>query len=1544
MTENVSHTVPDDGDLSRRLLHKFRLLRQEFGERKDERNAVAVIGMACRFPGGCTTPDAFWRFLREKGDGITDVPADRWNIDDYFDPKPGTPGKMYVRQAGFLQEDVGEFDARFFRISPAEAKETDPQQRMLLEVSWEALENANQNPDHLRGGNVGVFVGIIASEYAMLPRDPLKASPYAGTGTITCIASGRISHTLGFHGPALSVDTACSSSLVSVHCACGSLINGECDMALAGGVNMMLSPWAIIPLCTMGALAKDGRCKPFDASGDGYGRAEGCGMVVLKRLSDARRDGDSVLAVIRGGAVNHDGPGSGLTVPNGNAQRMLILSALRNAGINPDDMGFLEAHGTGTSLGDPIEMKALAQVFGNGRSPENPLLIGSVKGNIGHLEGAAGISGLIKAVLCLRHREIPPNIHLNTLNPRIRTETIPAVIPTDPAPWKEAPGKERIAGVSAFGFSGTNAHIILSEPPPDLSYKTPGESETPPCADRGLSVLALSAKSDTALNRLAARYRDHILARPELNIADLCHTADSCRARFTRRAAFLARSADEMAGRLDRFVSGDASSGQDIFSGSAEEGSQPGIAFLFSGDAGSVAGAGKELYETSPYFRKTLEECAGLSDPYPGETVLEGLYPGNKNPDTDPGLRDVCLFSLEHALCRLWESLGVSPRAVFAEKTGMYAAACAAGVMTAETAAKLAAGSRDISGETYKAPRCRFIPGDSGTPVRKQDIVSPGFWQRRPDSAGGFEKGIRWLYEQGIRFFTEIGPGSGLLEKARPHLPGEGVHYLPSLSDSPWESLVRNLAQLYCSGADIRWEVPDPDCIRRKVSAPTYPFEKKRYWIDQQAAPRVRQEPEAKSVRRGDPLEGNRIFSPSGGDRSEFQHLLSTDRLSELNDTHGLVHVGYFQEMLCRAVRASFGVSSYAVGEMSFLTGLMIGDAEKTVHLTLTPGKDGETDFQFHSREAGEQRWSLHVRGTLSADPGSVSTVRRDIPEMTPDALEEIRTRCDRVYSGPDFYRMMETRGIRLGPGVQRADEVRYREGEVIARFKVPGDRQGNRTYALPSDPGILDACAQVFHAALSQEAGSDMGYMVVRWDDFIAGSPGETDGALWCHVILRENPGADGSVRGLFRLYDSGGRLIAATREAHMRGLNADRVESLKAAGEFGGEADAAMIRKLADASPEERTALLTEYFREIMAETLEMPVSDLDVRESLLNLGMDSLTGVRFRTAVQGTLGMDIPLEEMIQGTPISALAEKAAVSVRTEHGQEKTRERKSETKTAPQSRTDEDADRDDRRIWFAHRSLSPVSEIRLFCFPYGMQGASIFREWQDRVPDYIEVCPVQLPGRENRYKEMPPTDIGAMTDMLENALAKDLDRPYAFYGHSGGAMFAFRVACRLRNNAKIGPAHFFAGGFTSPVIPNPILYKRAAEFTAAGFDGLPGPDQVTRDNFDQIADILIEPEFAHLMIRSKEYIERGLATLKMIESCFDNPEKEKPSDFPITVFHGKDDQVVSQKDMEAWKPLTTGPFGCHILPGDHLFMDKDQCRDRLIELIVGELAMHR
>ena len=638
---------------------------------------IAIVSIACRFP-GADSPEALWRLLSAGSDAITDLPAGRFDVDAYYDPDRAAPGKMYVRRGGFL-DDIDQFDAGFFGITPREAASVDPQQRLLLEVTWQALERAGIAPDGLRDTQTGVFVGTCFDDYAdrsLRSGDLSTVDAYTGTGSQACFAAGRIAYVLGLQGPALHVDTACSTSLVAMHLAAQSLRSGECALAIAGGANVIVSPQGTVNFSKLDALAPDGRCKTFDAAADGYVRGEGCGVVVLERLADAQRLGHPIVAVLRGSAVNHDGRSGGLTVPNGSAQVAVVQQALANAGVAGADIDYIEAHGTGTPLGDPVEVRALGEALGAERA--HPRYIGSIKTNIGHLEPAAGVAGVIKTVLALGAGQIPPHLNLQTLNPQIDLDAVAAQIPSALVQWPERVNGPRLAGVSAFGMSGTNAHVILAEPPAGSDALAPDHRETPP---RQRHVLTLSARSQAGLSALARSYADHLAARPDLDIGDVCFTANVGRTHFAHRLAFAA--ADLAALRASLLA---------VRVDTAEITRRPKVAFLFSGNGGQHGSLAPALYAQSPVFAEVIDRCDAALRNVLDVPLRSALHAGPADPRIDdPRYTQPAIYAVECALAALWRSWGVTPRAVLGHSVGELAAAHVAGVLSLEDGARLAA-------------------------------------------------------------------------------------------------------------------------------------------------------------------------------------------------------------------------------------------------------------------------------------------------------------------------------------------------------------------------------------------------------------------------------------------------------------------------------------------------------------------------------------------------------------------------------------------------------------------------------------------------------------------------------------------------------------------------------------------------------------------------------------------------------------------------------------------------------------------------------------
>jgi acyl transferase domain-containing protein/NADPH:quinone reductase-like Zn-dependent oxidoreductase/NAD(P)-dependent dehydrogenase (short-subunit alcohol dehydrogenase family) len=683
MQRTSSHPVPtsDPGlsPLKRAFLALESSQQRVAALERAAREPIAVIGVGCRVP-GADNPDAFWRLMRDGVDAIGTVPPDRFDIDALFDPDPEAPGRIATRYGGFLR-NVDQFDCGFFGIAPREAHGIDPQQRLLLEVSWEALENAGQAPTRLETSKTGVYFGLCTNDYSylqVLSRDPALLNAHFGSGIAHSIASGRLSYLLGLQGPSLTIDTACSSSLVAVHLACQALRSGDCRMALAGGANLMLGPELFIALSHSRMLAPDGRCKTFSAAADGFARGEGCGVVVLKRLVDAKADGDRVLAVIRGTAVNQDGPSSALTAPNGPAQEEVIRAALAWAGLRPREIGYVEAHGTGTQLGDPLEIQALDGVFGSDRDPGAPLVIGSVKTNIGHLEAAAGVTGLIKLILALRNKQIPPHLHMTAPNPHIDWSSMRFKVTDSVIPWDPIDGR-RIGGVSSFGFSGTNVHVIVEEA---LSEAQPQPRPISLRAEPTANVFAISARDVTALSVHAGQCAVAVAGYDERDLEGICHTANFGRSHFAERATVMGCTIRELSDRLGALARGEDALG--IRKARLGRRDPPRIAFVFTGQGSQYSGMARRLHEVCPTFRDAFDRCATLLKPHLSRALHDVVFEDKQSDLGNTGYTQPALFAVEYALTEMWRSFGVTPSLVAGHSVGEIVAATVAGVFSLE--------------------------------------------------------------------------------------------------------------------------------------------------------------------------------------------------------------------------------------------------------------------------------------------------------------------------------------------------------------------------------------------------------------------------------------------------------------------------------------------------------------------------------------------------------------------------------------------------------------------------------------------------------------------------------------------------------------------------------------------------------------------------------------------------------------------------------------------------------------------------------------------
>ncbi|GAB4194997.1 MAG: hypothetical protein OHK0022_11420 [Roseiflexaceae bacterium] len=826
---------------------------------------IAIIGMACRFPGGADSVEGFWDLLQQGRDAISEVPGERWDWREFYDPDPSAPDKMHTRWGGFLN-DIAGFDAAFFGIGPDEARSMDPQQRLLLEVVWEALEHAGLAADRLARSQTGVFVGIINDDYPHFLMDGLGRSvclnsPYFGIGSSSSMAGGRLSYTLDFRGPNVSLDTACSSSLVATHLACQALRNRECDLALAGGVHAILLPDVFINLCKMNMLANDGRCKTFDATANGFVMGEGCGMVVLRRLSDALKHGDPIIAVIRGTAVNEDGRSSSPTAPNGLAQQSVIRQALANAGVTPDQVQYVEAHGTGTPLGDPIELEALNTVLGAGRAADQPLLVSAVKTNIGHLAAAAGVAGLIKTALALQHGLIPASLNLRTPNPAIPWHSYNLAVATGPTRWPERPGP-RIAGVSSFGWSGTNAHAVLEAAP-----------ERPPSgASRPEQLLLLSAKHPQALAEQAGRLGRFLAARPDLDLADVAYTLQVGRNSFAHRRALLCRSRDEALALLADAAKADPA-------GHVPADRRP-LAFVLGGATEELAGLGRALMVQEPAFRTAVEQGSAALVPLLGRDLREWLYPEQLDRALIGPLHVAHAASavLTHALAQLWRSWGLQPQLLLGDRLGECVAACLSGVLSLEDMLRVVVARARLietlgqdqaaqhnavlppalagqirallASVALRPPQIAYLSHISGAAVTPEQATDPAYWVRLFCEPDRFAVGLAALLAQPDLVLLEVGPGAILSAQvlAHPACPPERAALVVSslgTGHNETGAVLAAAGQLWQAGVSLDWNLFCAAEQRRRVALPGYSFQRRRFWVDR-AASKPQQAPAGK--------------------------------------------------------------------------------------------------------------------------------------------------------------------------------------------------------------------------------------------------------------------------------------------------------------------------------------------------------------------------------------------------------------------------------------------------------------------------------------------------------------------------------------------------------------------------------------------------------------------------------------------------------------------------------------------------------------------------
>ncbi len=1335
---------------------------------------IAIIGISCRYPGAKNWRE-FWKNLKDGVDSVTEVPPGRWQGKEWYHPDPEHPGTSYSKCAGFL-DGIDKFDPLFFQISPVEAQFIEPQQRIFLEEAYHAIEDAGYAADSLKGKQCGVFVGAGTNgDYKkLLSLAGLDTHRLALTGNLLSIIPARIAYFLDLRGTVVAIDTACSSSLVAVHQACESIQLGESELAIAGGIAIMATADFQVLSSQFQMLSTTGRCKTFDASASGTVWSEGCGVVLLKSYEQAIRDNDHIYAVIKGTGVNYDGSTNGISAPSGQSQICLEEGVYQKFGINPETISYVEAHGTATPLGDPIEVEALTEAFSKWTTKKQFCAIGSVKTNIGHAATAAGISGLIKTILCLKNQKLVPSLYFNQPNPHIDFENSPFYVNTEFKDWQVIDRNLRRAAVSSFGFSGTNAHVVIEEAPLPVNSQNLRFSSNE-FSERSHHILTISAKCDKGLQELAQDYQQFLETSTDA-ITDVCFSANTGRSHFDYRLALVAESTEKLLQQLKAFATGEETTG--LLRGQATSKQRPKIAFLFTGQGSQYVEMGRELYSTQPVFRKALEECDHILRLYLDKPLLDILYleSGDTSPIDETAYTQPALFAIEYALVQLWKSWGIQPNVVMGHSVGEYVAACVAGVFTLEDGLKLIA---------HRGKLMQALPANG----KMVSVMADEATVTAAISSSGLEVAIA----------ASNGPESIVISAQKDRV--DIVKAL--LEDKGIKTKELNVSHAFHSPL-MEPMLAEYETIATQLSYKT---------------PQI---PLISNVT------GKRVDESITTAKYWVRHVKETVRFAQSMETLSQEGNLIFLE----------------IGPKPILLGMGRQCLPPDVGLWLPSLRPGVKDWQQILNSLGqlyvqgiEVDWSEFERGyprgkvTLPTYPFQQE---RYWVKTAEDGQQKVESLKQENTSSPIYHLLCKGETELVGSELEKLGVLSQDEIKLL--------------------PKILKLLVEQHQQQLK-----------------IKSTPTQNESAKVDEKIplLNSFPPASES-------NNKGDEILAADSET--------------------------------------RKQLLRTYIGQILAKVAGISPAALNWQKRLSELGFDSLMATEVRKSIEGNLKVVVPVEYFIELnieqflTQILFLIEQKFPQEHLQKANSTVEDQKSSIYPV-EMLVDQTQKlfQHPNHFWFKPAPKNSKALFRLFCFPHAGASASMFNSWTDKITSKIEICPIQLPGRENRHKEPAFTKLKPLIQTLAQIIKPYLDVPFALFGHSMGALLSFELARELRRQNCPTPSHLFVSSYRAPHIPDlnsPIYKLPETKFIQAlsSYGGIP-------------ENMLQDPLFIQVFLPTLR------SDFEVLDTYFYT--KEEPIECPIYAFGGLEDGIVSSKELAGWEEQTKANFNLKMFSGAHFFL---------------------